>query len=158
MLKQLIARMRGYSVTGSKSFESTDGIAYSASIHRDGRRVLHVVNSGKGGCSVLTFADAGAEAAFRTAALDYWHDTEGTEPAFAVEDTFAAALIDADETLRKLKRQCRRVTCLVLQGDEDGTYRSLKQPYSAALAARLRAHYGERLVTIINEEAGVGPT
>lgn len=32
MIKTLIAKMRGYTVTGSKSFTTADGIAYSATI------------------------------------------------------------------------------------------------------------------------------
>jgi len=77
MIKALTALMRGYTVTGAKSFESTDGLAYSGTIYKDGAPVLRVVNTGTGAPSDLAYANKNAEAAFKAAALNYWRATEG---------------------------------------------------------------------------------
>jgi hypothetical protein len=157
MIKNLTALMRGYTVTGAKSFESTDGLAYSGTIYKDGAPVLRVVNTGTGAPSDLAYADQNAEAAFKAAALDYWRSTEGESAPFEPEDRFAAALLDADDSLRRIRRTAGRKTLFQLREDGPDQYRTIDQVFTPELAVRVRAHYGERLVAILNEDLATVP-
>jgi hypothetical protein len=152
VINEIIQKMRGFTVANSKSFEGRDGVAYSADISKDGNPVLHVINTGTGGCSDITYASPEAEKVFRAAALEYWASEHGGEPPFEIEDTFAAALLDCDESLRRIKRKCAASTCFVLHEDGPDQWRQLKEPFTPEIATRLRDHFGARLRCIVNEE------
>jgi len=152
VINELIQKMRGFTVTNSKSFEGRDGVAYSADISKGCKPVLHVTNTGTGGCSDIMYASPDAEQAFRAAALDYWASEREGEPPFEIEDTFAAALLDCDESLRRIRRKCAASTCFVLHEDGPDQWRQLKEPFTPEIARRLRDHFGARLKCIVNEE------
>jgi hypothetical protein len=50
-----------------------------------------------------------------------------------------------------------RKTLIQLREDGPDQYRSIDQAFTLDLAARVRAHYGERLVAILNEDIQAVP-
>lgn len=69
-----MASIKGISLRNFRSFEGTEGLAFSADIALDGKTVGRVVNDGWGGCCDYDWLADGAESAVKRAAVAYRKD------------------------------------------------------------------------------------
>jgi hypothetical protein len=132
---------------------------FSAEIWVDGKHLADVSNRGCGGSNDydvvgLSHNQTNAEwEAFQKYCKDQPHEFE-----FEYEDQIVDALfskwMEKDNARRaqaQLNRWCKTKTVYRLKGDKEGSWWSIKTPFSPAVEARLVAKYGDRLETIANK-------
>lgn len=148
MLKQLQEKMHGYTVKNMKTMNGRNGVIWQCKIYKGKDLVVEAFNDGNGGCTDMDYADKNSDLAkeFKQLAESL------SEFNFEQDGSFAAELADTQESINRILKQCKASTLIQLKGDGDEEYRVIKQPYSASLGIRIKAHYGESLSNIINEE------
>lgn len=145
-------------VKNFKSCRGMDGEAFSLSLYIDGKRAAEIQNSGSGGPNMYRWLQktpserTRMEAAFkehcRSVADDEYKDSS------EVEDIVLATVIDRVMEDRYLKRHCRKEVLFRVDGDKEGSWRTLSVPWSEnreRVRAHLRGKYGDKLVEIVNE-------
>lgn len=104
-----------YTVTGVKSFRGREGYGFNATLHRDGRKVAHVIDDGNGGCYRYEWLgkDLATQRADATALSDYAatlppiEPGTGPVPALCV-DMLVGELVDEAETMANIRKLLRR--------------------------------------------------
>jgi hypothetical protein len=143
-----------YTVKGLKSFQGMDGLAYSATICRDGKRVGTVMNEGCGGETNFDWFNDAEEKAAKDFVAALPHEmnefTQKMEPQDM--DCYFAALCDKYEEVQRLKRAMRAKTFFRLKDEtyKDGEWRTVKKPYSPEVQKYLDEKYGNRVSEILN--------
>ena len=137
-----------YTVKNSKSCRGRDGIAYSCTLHRDGKKVADVQNEGNGGETRWDWVNAVEEKAFEEYALTQI-STIGGEPEPMNPDMLIASMLDGLETVKRIKRLSKKTMLFSLKDDlEDGSIRTMKMPYSDEVRDMVLARYGDRVKVI----------
>ncbi len=136
-----------YEVKNVKSMEGMDGIAYSATIYRNGNRVGTVHQSGCGGCNNYQMSADELAILKETAAR-----VEG-ESYCEIEDVFIGRLCDDYENSKRLRRVCKKQTLFRLTDTEVDSYRTLSQPYDQRIHDHIIKKYGDAVVEILNRNA-----
>lgn len=121
------AKLGGYAITSYKEVEMGCGVAFSGTITKDGRKILSVENSGRGGSHL--YGGVGSDWAG-------WREAEAEFEAFAKEwnkDSDLAGFEDADALVWHLIEVAvlnkKRVVVFLLDDDdwfENGTGHSMK--------------------------------
>lgn len=155
----------GYQIKNLRSCEAADGVAWSGTLYRDGKRIAKVRDGGNGGMLDIDWLDhrriglVGTsdehdriEAYVATLPGERW---EGRVIEADIE-TFVAELADHAENMTRLKRHCRTKTLFRLVGDERGAWRTLKIKYQNHIGDYIRKKYGDDLLEILNETLRAG--
>lgn len=164
-----------YTVKGIKTFRGMEGQGFNATLCRDGRPVAFVYDDASGGEISIEWKNRGDN---RT--IDWWNYKgepmqvsccgdeaqlyeflrgrtrpgylDPTKPEQIDPDEFIADLVwDAVENRRKI-RACKTKTLFRLKDDKEGECWTLNRPFTPEVKADLQKKYGDKLVSIINEE------
>lgn len=133
-------------VKGLSTWATDDGGGYQAVLCIDGRKVAVFTQDGRGGPLCWELED---RVRFWAWAEQYGVSEQQVIPCDTPIDTAAAELVDAYEHARQLRRWCRTKTLFTLPGDEPGTFRTIKAPFSERAKAFILGKYPN--ATIINE-------
>lgn len=148
MLNKIREQMMGYSIKGLKSMQGHEGIAWQGNIYKNGVKVAFAHDDGWGGMVDIRYENVAAETQFKKDAKIAFPDFE-----YEFDGAFAGLIADSQENLAKITRQCKKATLIQLKSDNDpDSYRSIKLPFSAEVASKVRAKYGVDLLAIINEQ------
>lgn len=136
-----------------KFLETSRGVAFTASIYLDGKRVGTVENSGTGGCNNYHWKDDKAGKAITEHAesqppLPSEHFPEGLPMDI---DLFIDTLIEKQETEKQYKKWCKTKTVFRLKSTPEGECLTVARPYNPNIKKALKQKYGAELVEIINE-------
>jgi len=145
-----------FSIKNLKSCQGMDGICYSCTIYRNGRKIAQYHDDGNGGMGMIRFEERNGED--EQAIKDH---VESLPPFPSMIpnypplphniDTFISALADDFESTRKFKRICKTKTLVRMRGDQEGTYRTIPEPFTPDVAERIRRVAGNSLEEILNE-------
>jgi len=143
-----------YRVKGLKSFEGLDGIAWSATIHRDNVKIGRATDEGNGSGTHFEWNSAKEKQALE-AYVDKLPETEfNGEPWKISVEGFVGGLADEYEANQKFRRKCRTKTLITLQDYKKDEYCELKVSYNKKVKDLLEKKYGADLKEIINERFG----
>jgi hypothetical protein len=115
-----LAVLARYEVKGVKGFDASDGYAFTATIHRDGKKFLVVEQSGRGGSNMYHSATRGKPGEWREQVKTLQEDAKAYtgEDYTEVEDTFVGAMLDAFEERKWLMGQTRGAKRVMFQVDD----------------------------------------
>ena len=131
---------------------SEETTAFTAELWIDGKVAAYVKNEGRGGDNFPRFIDRQVEKEF--------HAYCKAQPARVTEwgtfdvsyDDFIGDLLWDWELNAEYKRRCKKNVVILLDHQEKGMYSQYKgQLYTPAVAQRIRDHFGDKLVEIVNE-------
>lgn len=97
MIKEIVDFAGPYRLKNLKTMTTTDGIAWTASLYQDGRKIASVDEAGHGGPIRVICSDSDLKA-LKT------HAEQKTGKGFEPEGTFLAALADYTESVTRAKR------------------------------------------------------
>lgn len=162
-----------YSVKKVKTFMGHEGGGYNADLYRGKKKVATVIDQGDGGEPYIYWVDV--EAKIVPITITNHKDEKCTfhgtpeqklfkehletlplQKEFDMElrvsdDWFLSALVEAYEEGEQLRKWCKKKTVLKLNGQGDGEYSVLPQPYDHNQKASWEKVMGDKLVEIINE-------
>lgn len=152
----------GYDVKGVKYLPTHDGVAFTGTLLKDGKRIGTIENGGTGGPNVARFDTRDAEAAFRAwvATLGtHTYPARGALPEFTVphdEETAIECLLQIDDERREARDFDRRAKTAIVyreHGDRSDQYRSAKfastlTPTRALAAYRASAPWWSRVTEV----------
>ncbi|WP_323016436.1 hypothetical protein [Castellaniella sp.] len=145
MIKEIVAFAGSYRLKNLKSCNGSDGLAWSATLYKDGRKLGEVRDGGHGGPVEfnLSASDLNALTAYSVTKVD---------PSFEPEGSFVAALADYTESIKRIKRMGSKSVVAIIEGDTDdyGVPQRVSQfrcaPTPANLAAIKAKYPGYRLL------------
>lgn len=145
--------MPDYTLKGYKSFMSSDGYAFSATVYADGKKIGTVSNGGYGGPNDYSFIDKTAGDALEVYAKSLPPlESELFPEGLTMDlDLYIDELINDLEEKKVIKRHCKTKTLFQLKGDAKGEWRVIKTMYSPKVAEHLRNKYPDTLKEIANE-------
>lgn len=126
---------------------------YRCTVYRDGLRLGTYTMPTNGGMYPIFEMKASDKTQLIAEA---WKQTDEpfTEHADGlVVGIFLEGIIEEYEKQRQLKRWCKKSTVFTLKGDEDGSFRTIKAPYTTAVQNHILKKYGDRVQTILDEHA-----
>lgn len=123
-----------------------EGAAFSADVYLDGKLIGHVSNGGCGGPNSYQWRDVGAGKR-----VNQWARERYPQYKYEQLDHVVGRLIDRIETRKRLARMCGKQTLFRLAGDARGGMRTVRAPYSQAVAKYLHDKYPDTLELIANE-------
>lgn len=112
MIKEVLEFASGYRLKSLKSINGLDGIAWSATLYKDGKRLGGVFDDGYGG-SVMVRIGANDLTALKAVAR------EKVKGDYEPEGTFLSALADYSEAIARLKRQNAKNPIVIAADDCD---------------------------------------
>ena len=131
-------------------------IAFTATLHINGKKAAYVKNDGRGGDNHPSFIDRELEKEFHEfcnslPAREYKFHPGETYP--VNYDSFIGNLLDEWMENDDWKKACKKGIVYTLTSHEDGEYMLWKVPYSPEMAEQVRKQYSEtgNLKEIINE-------
>lgn len=136
---------------------SEETLCFEAKLMLDNVLVGHISNRGQGGSNETHWTDRAKGKMIETWANAQTIIVPATEHMEAYEldfeklDHFIMKMVDTIEMNKTYNRWCKKAFVFRLKGDAEGSFRTLKQPYSAAIKATMIAKYGDKL-EIINEQ------
>jgi len=112
-----LAILARYEVKGVKGFEGMDGYAFTATIHRDGKKFLIVEQGGRGGSNMYHSATRGKPGDWRAQVKILQDDAKAYtgEDYTEVEDIFVGAMLDMFEERKWLMSQTRGAKRVMFQ-------------------------------------------
>lgn len=145
-----------YSCRKLAKTETGRGIAWTATLQRDGTDVAKIVDAGDGDSPTIDF--------FLPAEADRFDHFVSNLPDTAARflnlkeddgspttDLVVAAIADLTETSQRLKARCKRATVFVTTAMAPGEVGVLKVQFTPKVKAALERQHGERLVAVLNE-------
>jgi hypothetical protein len=161
MFKNLLAaRTIGMALKNLSSTETDRGIAYSATIYHDGKKVGMFCNRGDGGCAIVELPrELASDVIIKLKASGFENVYSGDGTNFDdAEDSiyleyFFEDLYTDHEMIKNMKRHLKTKTLFTMKGAEPGRYREVNAPFTPELKAYLVNKYPD-LDVIINEIAG----
>ena len=115
--------MAEYTVKNVKTLETSDGVAFTATVYRDGKRIGTAENSGTGGPNFYWFDDPDDYGRLVAAAREEFGE------GFEVEDLLIGRLVDDVLLKREWSRAARTKVLFVLDGENPReSYRYVKCP------------------------------
>lgn len=150
-----------------QSMRTDDGGGYSFDLYMDGKLAAFVCQEGNGGSTMVRWSDQKHGASELEKQFDAYVDALPAE-ALAADaqewekelypdgkikvdaDTFLAQLADEYELTKRFKRMCKSKTLFRLPEDGKEHYRTVKQPFTPELKAKILARHPG--ATFINEE------
>ena len=157
-----------YAVKNVRSFQGREGLGFTCSLYRDGKRIGTVTDAANGGMIDFYLHDGEKEKLDKFCKDNfepeihkipteppiwdqkYTGETENVPIAIDV-DMFVSHLVDEFENQKKIKRLCKKNTLYHLITDKAGSYWSLQHPYTPIIKRYLQDEYGDKLVEIVNE-------
>ena len=135
-----------YSISGLKSFATYDGFAYSGKLCFDGKPVASFYNGGTGGPTDVDWVSPDAAQVFKDVLPEY-------EGLGKNEEVTIEQLVNASESLKKLKRALKKYVCFVTSDCSPKEYNSLSVPYDAASKERIHSFISKSCpeYTVLNE-------
>lgn len=138
-----------WTVKGVKSFVGREGYGFNATLCRNGVRVAFVMDEASGGQYRYDWCDRAEEKILRD------HCT--TLPPVEVQgmslpngpDLFVGSLVDAFESAKKMKRQCKTKTLFTTPDCGDGRYFQIAMPFCDRVKAHVLSKHPN--ATFINE-------
>ena len=140
-----------YSVCNSKSCDGMDGIAYSCTLLRDGKKIANVINDGNGGPTYFGWVIPGEEKPFEDYVKTLTYTFEGETMPHNGE-TLVGEMLDELEKVKKIKRWSKKTMVFRLKGDEEGTYKTLKSIYNEAMRDWIIGKYGDKVEVIYDKD------
>lgn len=141
-------QMHGYTIKKMESMQGHDGLAWRATFCKDGKEVVTAYDDGWGGPVALTVHDKELYAGFVAKAKEL--EPEG----FEVEGALAGMIADAAENLKAITRKAKSAVLVQLVGDTQDEYRVVKMLPTLENIHKVKAHYGDKLQCVINEQLG----
>ena len=125
---------KDWAVKNVKSFVGNEGYGFNASVYYKGKRVALAYDDASGGPVVVQWSDKAAEQALQThlkTLPEVPYDYGVVRGAYKVDEgMFVVRLVDRYEEDKQLKRHCKTKTLFRCKGDEDGSWRTVKIPFS----------------------------
>ena len=150
-------------VASLQSMTTDDGLAWSAEVILDGKKVGSVANDGRGGHPKVRIAskedfDTLVELYYKASAdmpeINYLGknvNTHGQDAAFNEMriEALIGMIVDETEMLKKIRTKCKKNTLVRLRGDDENEYRIIKNPFSIPVKNALAAQHD--IVEFLNE-------
>lgn len=146
----------GWTIKGLKFFRGMEGDGFNATLYKDGKKVVFVIDEGNGGCFNYEDLDPNwgktldeLVEAVRTTIPDKTDDSGFNERKSFDRDWLVGDMTSKWEFEQKMRRAVKSKLTFVAPGDEDGTFRTLNAPYDE----RTKAHVLKKFpgATILNE-------
>lgn len=142
-----------FTIKGLKTFDGMEGGGFECSLYMDGKKVGTAFDSGSGGEARLNVTRE-VESAFEKWAVANSPE-EDVIPYWAVQGAICK-LVDDFEELKNLKRLCRTKILFQIQGDEDGTWRTVKAKYGTPQGVQaiawIEGKYAGKVTKIANRD------
>ena len=159
MLESLrAAKKGGVTLKGLKSYETSRGIAWNASVYLAGRKVGAIEDRGDGGMMEFEIADADLETATRALkdnGLTLTLNGQAYGDDYSSKDwleTALSAVADDMDTLKRLRRQLKGKTLFRTTDCPAGEYRVIQKPFDETIREVVIARYGDKLLGFLHEE------
>ena len=176
-VKTIKEKVMHYEVKNVKSFRGMEGHGYNASLYRDGNKVALIMDEGNGGEVSAEWVDRNAVLQ-SVQSVNYKGESYvrrcTPEEAILVEymkgkkvdlgqglgevdldlGMFVGQLMDAYENAKRFNRICKTKTLFRVNGDEQGSYRQVPQPFSKKVKYYIVGKYGDKVEVILNEQFG----
>lgn len=148
MITKMRSSLRGYEAKNIKNTVGMEGNGFTATLYRNGVKVGEAADYADGAMIHLRFLSKAAESDFATEA-----QLHSPESKYCAPDIFAGHIVGTCEAIAKIKRACSKKILVQLEGDDKtDSYREIKWPFNPETAAKVRAHYGDKLLCILNEQ------
>lgn len=153
-----------YSVKAVRTFTSTEGAGFNATLCRDGKAVAEVIDDGCGGCVLFRWKDRAEEKVLddhvKTLPSYEYPDIGPGVKLEATPDLFIGNLIDLYKFEKSLRNRCRSAIIFRLKTDPNGTARRIipgrvLTTYKGAIEYIQKKHDG-LIEVIYNEKFGCG--
>lgn len=144
IIESLTQNLHGYSAQKMNSFPTDDGIAWSAEIIKDGRKVLYAFNRGDGGETCFNVLDQNLFKDFESLAKSIYPDESVGQ--------LCGLIADSTETVERIKLQCKTHTLIEVKGDEPDTYRIISRKFDEGIRAQVVNLFGNDLICFLNEK------
>ena len=145
-----------YTVKGVKSFMGREGHGYECSVYKDGKRLGTVTDVANGGgmlqMNLKTREDEAELEAYCKALpkLSYMHEDKehfyDNDPCI-----FIGGLVDKFEQMKTYKRWCKKQTVFRIDGDKEGSFRTISAVFTDKVKAHLVKKYPDNGLYIVNE-------
>lgn len=149
-----VANKAGIALKGMKSMETMDGLAWSANIYFNGKKVGHYENRGDGGASFVQIPDAALKA-LRAQAIADGYECEYCDPKTAEDDHFAECFLSivADEldAAKRIKPKLKTKIYAHKKGDEPLVYVTFNLVYSEEYKRKIIERNGDIYDYFLNE-------
>lgn len=138
---------------------SEDG--YQASLYKDGRRIGTFGMEANGGCERFTMPDAEYDALCKHAHKALGKQNEYAKPPTdwsmdSITGEYCDQLVHEAHQLKARRRWSKKKTLFTLEGDKDGTYRTIEgATYNPKVHQYLIEKYGVKLVSVYDEQGCV---
>jgi len=142
-----------YSVKGVKSFQGMEGLGFECSLYKDGKRIGTVTDVCDGGgylqCNLKEGEEEALEAYCKTLPSETSEEYDITidiDPCI-----FMSRLVDEFETNKTYKRWCKAKTVFRIDGDDEGSFRTINHVFDDKVKALLEQKYPNQGLYIVNE-------
>ena len=121
---------------------SEETLAFTATVYVDEKRIGTAKNDGHGGCNFYYWTDriAGDALEAYAATLDDFEPLDG----------LIADLIDRELSRKWYKRHCKNKTLFRVNGDDEGSWRTINRPFGPQVQAFLAQKYPNQISEIAN--------
>lgn len=147
-----------------KTMQGREGVAYTCTLHVDGKKAAFVRDEGNGGCLWIDWTPTrkAGGSIFDSPVKDRLEahcaekaplETEFGPLSWNLDLLIGEAVEDEIER-RALKRWCRTKVVFRLEGDARGEYRTIKMKFAGnedRVRAMLAQDFGDRVAEIVNE-------
>lgn len=140
-----------YTVKNSKSCRGRDGIAYSCTLCRDGKKVAYVSNDGNGGCTHFDWISKAEDELFENHAatkINQCHFSGEASP--HTPESLIALMLDEQEEAKKIKRWSRTKTVFILHGRDSFSFMSC--PFNETVKNWVMNKYGDQVKQIYDQK------
>lgn len=148
------ANKAGVALKAMKSMQTMDGLAWSANIYFQGKKVGHYENRGDGGASFVRIPDAALKA-LRAEAIAVGYECEYCDPKTSDDDVFAehflSVVADELEGLKRIKPKLKTKIYAHKKGSESMVYVAFNIPFSEEHKRKIIEHNGDIYDYFLNE-------
>jgi len=138
------------------NFMSDETTCFSATVYVDGVKTCTAENEGHGGCNNYPWIydrsmfDKVCEWAKTQKFSFEWSSGEKTYDSDL--DMEISKVMDEMEKIKQYKKWCKKETLFRLEGDEEGSWRTVRNTYEPRVKKYIMDKYGSKVVEILNEK------
>ena len=136
-----------YEIKNLKTLNTHDGLAFTLTLYKNGKRIGTAENAGRGGCNLYRIKNSELQEFARFAATKVGSET--IEP----EDAFLEILMNEFFKQKQLKAQSKKNTLFRVKGEKAGGFRTVNIPFEARALDFLKSKYGSELELVLDRNA-----